>query len=408
MAHLASIKRNPLDPKRRTNLLLVGSRVPYPLISGERLKNFHLVKHLARHFDLHLIFLSDRKDTSEAVAALAPYAKSLTIVYVSPWSQRLKALKALISRTPLQVAYFHSKRAQKAVDQLLPTMDFAVATLVRTARYLKGAKIPKVLDMADSIGLNYLNSIDKVSSPLWRLAYRLESSRLLTFERACVNEFDRTFLFNAEEVDFFQSGGRTRWIPHGTNETLFQRPLPPMRRQAVAFLGKMDYQPNVDAVLWFCNHVLPLLPQEMTFLVIGAYPSHAIRALPSLHPNVQVTGFVEDPYRLMEDCAAMVAPMQTGAGIQNKVLEAMAMGLPVVSTSRAAKPIIGALHGRDILVADAPDEMAARIKELLAGAGLRASIGGAARSLVARTFTWDAYEQAILNGIQEALHAHSR
>ena len=396
------------DTNNRPNLLLLGARVPFPLISGERLKNFHLVERLSRHFNLHLIFLSDEKDNSKAEEALTPYASSLRIFQVSPWRQRLNALKAIIGRSPLQVAYFHSAKVQAEVDRILPSMDVAVATLVRTASYLKDARIPKILDMADSIGLNYRDSITKVSSRLWRTIYHIESSRLLAFEEACINDFDQTLFFNHEEITFFGAEKRTRWVPHGTSEVLLQRPLALMRRRAIAFLGKMDYQPNVDAVLWFCRHVLPLLPQDVTFLIVGAHPAATIEALPRHHPNVQVTGFMDDPYVLLEECAAMVAPMQTGGGIQNKVLEAMAMGLPVVATERAVRPIIGSEHGRHLLVANTPADMAAGIQRLLKDPDFRTSMGQEARALIAQTFTWDAYERAIVRTIQESMHAKPR
>jgi glycosyltransferase involved in cell wall biosynthesis len=392
-------------PSKKPQLLLIGSRVPYPLTSGERHQGFHLAQRLSHHFDLHLIYLAAQQHNADAERELAPFAKSLRIFPVSPWAQRIHALRALFGKEPLQVAYCFFDEIQQEVDRLLPTMDVAVCNLIRTARYLKGRPIPRVLHISDSIGLNYRNSITQTSSPLWRAIYRIESTRLLAYEQDCVADFGRTLFFNAEEMAFFGRPDRTRWVPFGAGGPLLSRPLPKMESNAIAFLGKMDYQPNVDAVLWFCQHVLPLLSRDLTFWVVGAQPSESILALPKKHPNVQVTGFMDDPYSLLGECAAMVAPMQTGAGIQTKILEAMAMGLPVVATSRAAKPITGAKPGRQIWVADSPEEIATAIRSLLADSDCRSAMGSEARSLIASTFTWDAYEEAVVGSIREAMHA---
>jgi glycosyltransferase involved in cell wall biosynthesis len=175
----------------------------------------------------------------------------------------------------------------------------------------------------------------------------------------------------------------------------------------IAFFGKMDYQPNIDAVLWFVENVLPYLNKTLKFIVVGAYPAKVIQDLSKNFQNVKVTGFVEDPYLILKSSLCVVAPMQTGAGIQTKILECMALGTINIVSSLAAKPI-GAEHGKHFLVCDDPKEMANVINNIYKNPKNFEYLKIGAREFIKNNFTWGIYEKKLLNVIDNLLNKNRR
>jgi len=160
----------------------------------------------------------------------------------------------------------------------------------------------------------------------------------------------------------------------------------------------MDYQPNIDAVLWFVENVLPHLNRDLKFIVVGAYPKKIIQDLPKTFKNVEVTGYVEDPYLILKSCLCVVAPMQTGGGIQNKILESMALGTINIVSSLAAKPI-GAEHGKHFLVCDDPKEMVNLINKIYENPKNFEYLKVNARDFIKNNFTWQITKKNFLNVI---------
>jgi glycosyltransferase involved in cell wall biosynthesis len=258
--------------------------------------------------------------------------------------------------------------------------------------------------MADSIGQNYLRSAKNTTSAFWRIIYSIEGKRLISFEKYCILHFDKTLFFNKEERDYFNLPEKTAWVPHGVNEYLLvYEKRDPKYKDFVAFFGKMDYQPNIDAVLWFVENVLPYLNKDLKFIVVGAYPKKIIQDLPKKFKNVEVTGYVEDPYLILKSCLCVVAPMQTGGGIQNKILECMALGTINIVSSLAAKPI-GAEHGKHFWVCDNPKDMANLINKIYENPKNFEYLKVNAREFIKNNFTWQIYEKKLLNVIDNVLN----
>jgi glycosyltransferase involved in cell wall biosynthesis len=295
---------------------------------------------------------------------------------------------------------------KKAVKAKAGNVTAVLATTQRTAIYAKDLSCPKVLDIADSQARNTANAYKSTSSPIWKMIYWLESRRIGAFELECISRFDKTLFFNMEESESFGMPAKTRWIPHGVQGELFTRALPQERERAVVFFGKMDYRPNVEAVEWFCEHVLPLLPTDVRFYILGAAPNATVRALGERHAQVKVTGFLDDPYELILQCGLVVAPMQSGSGIQNKVLEAMALGMAVVGTSRAFTPILGAREGEHFIAENSAEGTAKAILALLDDPETRDRMGLTARAFISTNFSWEKWEETILDVLVEAIEAH--
>jgi len=382
-------------------ILFLSSRLPYPPVGGDRLKNYWLLKILSKHFKVHLVSITDQNVTKEFYEWTNDLGLSYKIFQKNKKQFYLNTLKGLTTnRLPLQVNYYYFKDVQDYINEIYEGYDLLFSTLVRTARYIMYKEKPKILDMADSIGLNYINSANKTTSFIWKILYSIEGNRLIKFEKSCIKHFDKTLFFNKEEKDYFNIPHKTEWIAHGVNENLLTyEKIDKKYKNYVAFFGKMDYQPNVDAALWFVKNVFPYLNKTLKFIVVGAYPPKVIQDLSKNFQNVEVTGFVEDPYLILKSALCVVAPMQTGAGIQNKILECMALGTINIVSSLAAKPI-GAEHGKHFLVCDNPKDMANLINTIYEKPKNFEYLKQNARDFIKNNFTWSIYEKKLMEIIE--------
>ena len=285
--------------------------------------------------------------------------------------------------------------------------DLLISSLVRTRKYFncienKDKRI--IFDMVDSISLNYEASAEETKSNFWKIIYSVESKRLKEFEKQSIKNSNVTFLFNPDEKAYWDSAGNVVWLPHGTDEKLFyyDRTIPELEK-SVVFLGKMDYQPNIDAVLWYLKNVHPFLPQDLKFVIVGAYPTKEIVKESSRFTNVIVTGYVDDPYIYANSCMAMVAPMFTGGGIQNKVLEGMALGKINIVSTKTAKAIKNLVVGKEVLVADTPSEYIENILDIYLNGNedKYKFIERSAREFIMENFTWVKYGEQYCNALEK-------
>ncbi|KAA0257637.1 glycosyltransferase [Deferribacter autotrophicus] len=351
---------------KKKKVLFITSRLPYPPIGGDKLKSFNLLKILAKYFDVYLITITNEILNDTIKKELEKYSVSLKVFTKPKYLFYLNTLKFLFNDLPLQVNYYYFGDVKNYINNMLYEVDFAISTLIRTSKYLDYFNKPKYLDMVDSIALNYQRSKDNVKSFFWKTIYKIEIDRLFNYEKMCIKNFNSTFLVNKYEAEYWSKFGNTTWIPNGVNEEIFEyNKLNDKYRNYVAFFGKMDYQPNIDAVLWFTENVVPHLNKEIKFIIVGANPSKHVLRLSKKYTNIEVTGFINDPYEILNSSIAVIAPMQTGGGIQNKILESMALGTINIVSTLAAKPIIGAKHNEHLIVCDDPKEMAYLINTIL-------------------------------------------
>lgn len=389
--------------KNRKSLLFITSRLPCPPIGGDRLRNYWTLKLLAKHFNVHLVSITEEPPQRDFLE----WTKNIGIFYKIFQEKKiffyLNSLKFFINRKPLQVNYYFFKHIKKYIMNEYHKFDILFASLIRTAEYILDLEKPKILDISDSIALNYKHSYKKTSSIKWKIIYKLETNRLLSYERKCILKFDKIIFVNKHERDYFNVPEKTELLPNGVNPKLLTYDkLNPKYKNWVVFFGKMNYQPNIDAVLWFTKEVLPKLKKNLKFAIVGAYPTNSIVKLSKKYTNVIVTGFVNDPYEIIKSCLCVVAPMQTGAGIQNKILESMALGTINIVSSLAAKPV-GAIHGKDFLVIDDPKEIAFVINDIYDNPNKYYYLKVNSRKFVQKKFSWDVYEIKLLNLIEKIL-----
>ena len=385
-------------------LLFLAHRLPYPPDKGERIRAWHMLERLARHWEIDLGCLSD----DPADAAHLPMLRRLChSVHCEPLGSRLAvATRALLRARPglpLTLGWFHDRGLKSWVDATIAARrpDAAFVYSSAMAPYVMDADVPlRVLDLVDVDSEKWRAYAADARAPRRQLWAR-EARTLLAFERRAAAGFDRTILVSqAERARFValapEVADRVDHVDNGVdlarfNPALrFENPYTP-GRPALVFTGTMDYRPNIEAVTWFAEAVMPLLRQAdaagpaVEFHIVGTRPTPAVRALAAL-PGVHVTGRVADTRPYMAHAAVAVAPLQIARGIQNKVLEAMAMGRAVVA-SPAAFEGVRARVGQDLLVADGVAETLRAVLGVLRGE--YPDLGRAARGAMEQRYSWD-------------------
>ncbi len=381
------------------DLLFLAHRVPYPPDKGDKIRAWNMFRHLAQTHRMHLgCFIDDPAD-QEHLETLRAMCADFACFPLNPRRARLLALLRLRPGQPLSLSYFHDPRLQRWVDAKLA--DTAIERVFvyssAVAAYAMGAtKARRVLDFVDVDSTKWTTYAAQARMPM-RAVWAREGRTLLAFERRAAAAYDYSLFVSEPEWQHFlslapEAAGRTGWVSNGVDlayfspDHTFPPPFAPCGTDLV-FTARMDYRPNIDAATWFARSVLPelrALRPEARFWIVGAAPTPEVLQLATL-PGVQVTGRVPDtrPYIAFAD--VVVAPLRIARGIQNKVLEAMAMGRPVVATPEAFVGV-QATPGQDILLASGVGDTVQNIIDVLDGRG--ATIGAAGRIAVAAAHQW--------------------
>jgi sugar transferase (PEP-CTERM/EpsH1 system associated) len=381
------------------DLLFLSQRIPYPPTKGDKIRSWHILRHLASHYRVHLgCFIDDRHD-DQFRSVVADLCASVHCEPLNPALAKIRSLAAILRGEPMTLRYFGSRRLQTWVDDTVQRnrVKYAFVYCSAMAPYVVGlAGATRVLDMVD-IDSQKWRQYAQASKKLARFIYAREGDCLLRFERAMARSFDRTLLVSPAEADFFhrlapESADRVIAVTNGVDLDYFSPARSysdPFRSDTlkIVFTGAMDYRPNVEAAQWFVRCVMPelaLAGRALEFWIVGANPTPAIRRLEEQR-GVRVTGRVADIRPYLAHAAVAVAPLLTARGIQNKVLEAMAMAKPVVATPEA-KEGIDAVAGEELLVAADPKAFASMIGIALTDRG--DAIGKRARQRVESDFVW--------------------
>ena len=375
-------------------LLVLLSRVPYPLEKGDKLRAYHLVRRLARNNEVYLFCLSDTRTRQEHIDHLHEFCAHIEVVHIPRWSILLKLFTAVLGRLPFQVAYFHHRSAQERIDRVIAEWqpDHVLCQLVRTTEYVREHySVPKTLDYMDTLSKGMERRTE--TSPFYiRPLLRAETRRLIRYENLMFDQFDHTVIISAQDRDYIYHPHRDRMvvIPNGVDTQHFS-PQADEQRYDLLFTGNMNYPPNIDSVLFLVQRVLPIVRRKRpttTLLISGVDPSASVRDLARTDPQITVTGWVKDIRSSYAQARIFVAPMQIGTGLQNKLLEAMAMRIPCI-TSALANNAVGAPAGEAILIGNTPQEYADHILRLLDDEDERARIAAKGHQFVSEHFDWD-------------------
>lgn len=382
------------------DLLFLAHRIPYPPNKGDKLRSFHLLRYLSKHYRVHLGCFVDDPEDLQYVDEVRKYCDQSTFVALHPLWRRVCSLTSLLSGDALSVAYYRNARLDAWVKMVLERNEVRRVLVFSSvmAQYVGSAHgVTRIADMVDVDSAKWARYSNDRRWPISWL-YRRESNRLLDFEASVARQFDATlFVSDAEAELFLKLAGTPGLSVHAAEngvDTDYFRPnsgqSSPYGQGAkvIAFTGAMDYWPNVDAVSWFAKDVFPKLRQlfpDVRFAIVGARPTAEVRRLGE-REGVLVTGTVPDVRPYLEHAVAAVAPLRIARGVQNKVLEGMAMGLPVVATPDAAEGL-NVIAGRELIVARSSDEFVGALTDVMRG---EISIGAAARDRVLSSYSWEA------------------
>lgn len=382
-------------------VVLVTSRFPLPLVGGFEIKNYHLIKQLSKYYDVSAHFIQHSVPAEADIQALSQYCRvQIHTPHFLGVASKL-AVNAALGQ-PLQNALYYSSSAHAAVQQDLTTADAAVCSVIRTSDYIEEFHGPKFFDLADSLGQLYTNNLPLTTGWL-RLAYRIEAARLLRKERRIVDNADGVFFFNKHEANFYIDAPSVQVVPHGVSEGIFDSDgLAPQYADGLSFIGKLNVAHNVDMVLWFSQHVLPLLPSQIKLYLIGSNPAPKLVALAQKDSRIVITGFLDDPYRALRSSIASICPLQTGGGIQNKIIESLACGALTIATSKAMLPLTQPGNS-GILVCNTPTEWARTVTALIEKPQQHHFRRAMGRQYAATHFSWQAYGGAVQQLIQSAI-----
>ncbi|HRY32448.1 MAG TPA: glycosyltransferase [Bacteroidales bacterium] len=380
-------------------ILIVLPRVPYPLEKGDKLRAYHQLRILSKRHQIALFCLSDSRLHPDALEHLKAYCTEIHIHQLTAAGKVFNMLKACISGKPLQAGYFYSASAHRQLLELISRFrpDHLYCQLLRSAAYLVDVNIKKTIDYQDVFSIGLARRMKRVS-PLIRWVFRMEYKRMLRYERAMFDRFDHCTIISEPDRDLIPHPDRARMVivPNGVNFEYFS----PQTRAPVydlLFTGNMGYPPNIDSAEYLVKEILPLIHRidpAVTLLIAGANPHKRVKALAG--EMVTIAGWVPD----MRDCYAQsrvfIAPMRIGTGLQNKLLEAMAMELPCI-TSELANAALMAAPGEEILVGTDTASYAALTMQLLRDHDFAMKTGRSGSRYVRDHFDWEVCTRKLEN-----------
>jgi sugar transferase (PEP-CTERM/EpsH1 system associated) len=379
-------------------ILVLLSRFPYPLDKGDKLRAYHQLRYLAgQGHDICLLALSDEAVRADSLAAVRPLCRGGLHLHQLGRAARGRGLARALATAgrPLQVGYFYEQPAQRLVDKLLAEFrpDHVYCQLIRMAEYLRPhAGRPMTLDYMDVFSAGMARRA--ATAPAWqRPVLALEARRLAAYEAEAFGWFEHHTIISDQDRKLVQHVDNKKIvvIPNGIDFDYF-RPQPlAAKAHDLLFCGNMGYYPNVDAACFLAEEILPLVRQchpDARLLVAGTTPAPRVLAL-ARRPGVVVSGWLPDIRAAYAQARVFVAPMRVGTGLQNKLLEAMAMQLPCVTTP-LANNALGGVPGQHLLVAEGAPALAEALAGLLADEPAAARLAAAGRTFVEANYAWAA------------------
>jgi len=376
-------------------ILALTHRLPWPPNRGTTIRSYHILKYLASQHDVALLsFAESQGNLNEYRAQLLTFCKEVKVVPLNYTLAKLKAARALLNGMPLSVKAFQSKMFQAYFNEMIRSFkpDLVFTDSSALAFYPLKAKIPFIADFMD-VDSEKWHQYAKFSKWPLNWIYKMESKRLSQFEKEVAEQSKRILVVSDEEesrLKVIAPQAKVSVIPNGVDAEYFKpldRAIIPGR---IVFTGVMNYFPNVDGICWFCREIWPKIKQQVphaSFYIVGINPTHNIRALSRL-PGIVVTGQVADVRPYVAEAQVVVAPLRFSLGLQNKVLEAFAMGKVMVTTSGAVKGVVTKYESM-IKVANTANKFAEYVTELLINRKQAKGYQEAGRSFIKKYYNWD-------------------
>jgi polysaccharide biosynthesis protein PslH len=403
------------------NVLLLTQIVPYPPDSGPKIKTYHLLRHLAAHHRVTLVTFTRNEKENQDAAALRDICAEVHTVYLHRSRGRdalalgyslLNGRPWLMERDDLRAMHRRLAEIVKAAADAGKPFDLVHADQLNMAIFADRLPLPRLLDQHNAVWTIFKRMAQQERGAAriflereWRLLKRFEGQICKRFEAVtAVSEEDRRALFDAIGAE------RDMPVIPIAVDAEAERPIPRAEgARGILSLATMMWPPNVDGVMWYAKSIHPLVKQQAAdahFYVVGQRPVAEVRALPESDPSIEVTGYVEDPTSYISNSACLIVPLRSGGGMRVKILEALARGIPVVSTTIGYEGI-DLEPGKHLLVADTPQEFAECVTRLLRDPALGAQIAAAGRQRLLERYDWKAVCPA-MDAVYERLGAINR
>lgn len=377
-------------------ILFLANRVPYPPFRGDKLKIYNLAKRLCGKHELHLLTFAQTEEDFTHQAELEKIFSKVTFISLPKWKSALNCVGGLFSRLPFQVLYFRSAAMRKTLAEVLRNDRFDAVHVqhLRMAQYMAANRdLPRILDLPDAFSLYWKRKYDNSRNPFLKAFEGDEQRRVLQYEQQVLSRFNKTLVCSVEDKKYLEEThglANLDLLPNGVDtDTFFPINHDYSHNHTLLFTGNMDYGPNVDAVCYFVAEILPLIQQRhptVRFIIAGQRPIPKVQALAGT--TISVTGFIPKLADEYNKASVVVAPLRFGAGTQNKVLEAMAMGIPVVC-SNIGFAGLGIQSGEGAIMQTDPQDFANSVCELLDREGYRKEVGEKGIAVIQNRFSWD-------------------
>ena len=385
-------------------ILFLTHRIPYPPNKGDKIRSYNILRYLVKYHEVYLGSLIDEKADIQYIDQLQSQVKEFIFDTIESRLKKIYCLCSILKNKPITVCYFYSRKLQKKIDTLLKNVDFDVLLCFSSPMaeyYFRSTHKNKkpliyIMDLIDVDSYKWVQYAEKSSGPK-RLIYSYEARCLSQYEHYIAENFNHLLLVSEQEKNIFlQRSAATNLlvVTNGVDLDFFNPNYPnsqyKVKKPTLVFTGVMDYWPNIEGVQWFVKWIFPRIQitiPDVTFYIVGSRPTAEIQCLEQI-TGIVVTGFVDDVRDYIAMADVCVVPLRIARGIQNKILEAMAMGKPVVTTSQAFEGI-KAISGEEIMSTDDEEMFAAAVIELLQNKYKAESIGKRARQCMEIHYSWD-------------------
>ena len=373
-------------------IFVLLSRIPFPLEKGDKLRAFNQIKQLAKHNEIVLCALNDNPKVNEqdAFHALQPYCQSINFIKISKPQILLGLIRAFFKGLPMQCGYFYNRKAAKKINNLIAKHkpDMLFGQLLRIAEYIRYKNLPKTIDYQDIFSYGMKRRAD-IASFVTRPIYNMEYRRLCRYEAAIFEDFDVKTIISEPDRELFPHERRDEIliIPNGVDHDYF-KPQKREKKYDLVFTGNMSYPPNVNAVDYLANEIMPIVWKTLpgtSLYIAGATPDPKVKKAAS--ERIIVSGWLDDIRDAYAQSRIFIAPMRIGTGLQNKLLEAMSMRLPAI-TSPLANASLGAKPDEEILIGNNAEEMAQHIITLLTNKEKAERLAQAGFDFTNRVYDW--------------------
>ncbi len=388
--------------KYTKKLVIMLSRFPYPLEKGDKLRAFYQIKELSKYYSITLITTTDTSVKKESIEQLRKYCNTIYILKLSKISILFNLFIQIFTNKPFQIGYFYSSknkfRIKKILNELKP--DHIYCQLIRVTELVKDYhNCPKTLDYMDALSKGMERRVENANF-FKKWLFKKEAKRLSLYERQIFDYFENHTIISKQDQEYILHPKRNSitCIQNGVDSSFFEFQKKTDEFDFV-FIGNMSYQPNIEAVHYIVEEILPLLNTDKktySLLISGATPHYSIIKLARNNSNIKITGWVDDIRHSYLKGKIFIAPMMIGTGMQNKLIEAMAMGLPCITTP-LANNAINAIHNESILVAKDKFEFINGIIKLLTDENFYLKISEGGRKLALSNFDWEKTTKKLIN-----------